>query len=159
MGVKQTMSTLYMLVGVPGSGKSTWVNNQSWSKNCVYLSSDNFIEEYATSVGKTYNEVFNEYVKTATQLLTKRAITANVAESDAIWDQTNMSIKSRASKLKLFPCYKKIAVVFSKPDDEELARRLANRPGKEISESIITSMINNFQMPTTEEGFDEIWHV
>ena len=153
------MSTLYMLVGIPGSGKSTWANNQSWAKNCVYLSSDKLIEEYATSVGKTYNEVFNEYVKTATQLLTKRAITANVSETDAIWDQTNMSIKSRKDKLKLFPCYKKIAVVFSKPDDAELARRLANRPGKHISDNVITSMINNFQMPTTEEGFDEIWHV
>ena len=148
-----------MLVGIPGSGKSTWVSNQSWASKCVYLSSDKFIEEYAVSVNKTYNEVFNEYVKTATQRLNKQAITANVAESDAIWDQTNMSIKSRKDKLKLFPCYKKIAVVFSNPDDEELARRLASRPGKHISDAVIKSMINNFQMPTVEEGFDEIWHV
>ena len=153
------MSTLYMLVGVPGSGKSTWVNNQSWASKCVYLSSDKFIEDYATSVNKTYNEVFGEYVKTATDLLTKRAITTNVAETDAIWDQTNMSIKSRASKLKLFPCYKKIAVVFRTPDDDELARRLASRPGKHISDAVIKSMINNFQMPTLEEGFDDIWNV
>lgn len=153
------MSTLYMLVGVPGSGKSTWVNQQSWSKSCVYLSSDKFIDEYAESVNKTYNEVFNEYIKTATQLLTKQAITVNVAETDAIWDQTNMSVKTRSSKLKLFPCYKKIAVVFKTPDKEELARRIASRPGKHISDSIISSMINNFEMPTEEEGFSEIWHV
>jgi len=153
------MNTIYMLVGVPGSGKSTWVENQNWSKSCVYLSSDKFIEDYAASVGKTYNEVFNEYVKTATQLLNKRAITTNVAETDAIWDQTNLTVKSRASKLKLFPCYKKIAVVFKTPDAEELARRLASRPGKNISDAVMASMTNIFQMPTEEEGFAEIWHV
>jgi predicted kinase len=148
-----------MLVGVPGSGKSTWVGDQSWAKNCVYLSSDKFIEDYAMSVEKTYNAVFNEYVKTATHLLTKHAITTNVAETDAIWDQTNLTVKSRASKLKLFPCYKKIAVVFATPDTHELARRLASRPGKSISDAIMASMTSIFQMPTTEEGFDEIWHV
>ena len=148
-----------MLIGIPGSGKTTWASNQSWATRCVHLSSDKFIESYAESQGKTYNEVFTEYVKTATQLLTKQAITANVAGTNAIWDQTNMSIKSRKDKLKLFPCYKKIAVVFATPDDDELARRLATRPGKHISDNVITSMINNFQMPTIEEGFDEIWHV
>lgn len=148
-----------MLVGIPGSGKSTWVSTQSWSKNCVHLSSDKFIEEYAKLVNKTYNEVFDEYVKTATHRLTKHAITTNVAGSDAIWDQTNLTVKSRASKLKLFPCYKKIAVVFATPDSHELARRLASRPGKSISDAIIASMTSIFQMPTTEEGFDEIWHV
>jgi len=153
------MSVLYMLVGVPGSGKSTWIENQSWSKSCVHLSSDKFIEEYAVSVGKTYNEVFDEYVKTAAQLLTKRAITTNVAETDAIWDQTNLTVKSRAGKLKLFPCYRKIAVVFSTPDTTELARRLASRPGKNISDAVIASMTSIFQMPSEEEGFAEIWHV
>jgi predicted kinase len=147
-----------MLVGIPGSGKSTWVNNQSWAKSCVYLSSDKFIEDYATSVNKTYNEVFDEYIKTAGHLLNKQAITANVAESDAIWDQTNLTVKSRASKLKIFPCYKKIAVVFNTPEADELARRLANRPGKSISDAVIASMTNIFEMPTIEEGFSEIWH-
>jgi predicted kinase len=147
-----------MLVGIPGSGKSTWVNNQSWAKSCVYLSSDKFIEDYATLVNKTYNEVFDEYIKTAGQLLNKQAITANVAESDAIWDQTNLTVKSRASKLKIFPCYKKIAVVFKTPEADELARRLANRPGKSIPDAVIASMTNIFEMPTIEEGFSEIWH-
>jgi predicted kinase len=82
-----------MLVGVPGSGKSTWIENQNWSKNCVHLSSDKFIDNYASSLGKTYNDVFNEYVKTATQLLNKQAITTNVSETDAIWDQTNLTDK------------------------------------------------------------------
>lgn len=152
------MNTLYMLVGIPGSGKSTWVNNQSWAKKCIYLSSDKFIEEYAASVDKTYNEVFDEYIKTAGQLLNKQAITANVSETDAIWDQTNLTVKSRAGKLKLFPCYRKIAVVFKTPEADELAKRLASRPGKHISDAIIASMTSIFEMPTLEEGFAEIWH-
>jgi predicted kinase len=148
-----------MLVGVPGSGKSTWISNQHWAKNCVHLSTDKFIDEYAASVSKTYNEVFTDYIKTATHMLNKQAITTNVAESDVIWDQTNLTVKSRANKLKIFRCYKKTAVVFATPDSHELAKRLASRPGKSISDAVMASMTSIFQMPTTEEGFDEIWHV
>ena len=46
-----------MLIGVPGSGKSTWVENQDWAKNCVYVSTDQYVEAYAKGLGKTYNEV------------------------------------------------------------------------------------------------------
>ena len=150
--------TLYMLIGVPGSGKSTWVAKQQWASNCVLLSTDKFIDAYALSIGKTYNDVFTDYIKTATQMLSKLAITTTVAETSAIWDQTNLSIKSRRDKIKLFLGYKRIAVVFPTPNMEELTIRLASRPGKHISNKVITSMINSFQMPTTEEGFDEIWY-
>jgi predicted kinase len=57
----------------------------------------------------------------------------------------------------MLPEYKHIAVVFRTPDEEELARRLANRPGKEIPQEVVLNMINNFEMPTEEEGFAEIW--
>jgi gluconate kinase len=54
--------------------------------------------------------------------------------------------------------YRMIAVVFKIPDVEELERRLNSRPGKHIPNHVMKSMINGFQMPTVEEGFDEIWH-
>ena len=51
---------LYVLVGVPGSGKSTWVANQQWTEDCARVSTDEYVEMYAQSVGKTYTEVFHD---------------------------------------------------------------------------------------------------
>jgi hypothetical protein len=33
-----------------------------------------------------------------------------------------------------------------------------SRPGKDIPDHVIASMIASFQMPTEEEGFKEIWN-
>ncbi len=146
-----------MLIGVPGSGKSTWTANQDWAKDCSIVSSDRFIDEHAAKEGKTYNEVFNDYVKIATKLMENQVLIAQAINMDIIWDQTNMSAKSRAKKLAMLPNYEKIAVVFDTPPKEELDRRLASRPGKMISETIVNSMISSYNEPTEEEGFKEIW--
>ena len=39
------MPTVYVLVGIPGSGKSTWISQQDWAKDCVIASTDNSIEQ------------------------------------------------------------------------------------------------------------------
>jgi heterogeneous nuclear ribonucleoprotein U-like protein 1 len=153
------MSTIYMLIGVPGSGKSTYVNNHQWTKDCDYISSDHYIEEYAKKVGKTYSEVFADYIQTAIQLMNADAEKAKQAGHDIIWDQTNTSAKARANRLRMFPDYYKVAIVFPTPEPEELERRLASRPGKTIPPDIIKSMIANLQLPTEDEGFDRVINV
>jgi hypothetical protein len=40
----------------------------------------------------------------------------------------------------------------------ELKQRLASRPGKEIPDAVVEGMLASFEMPTEEEGFDEIWY-
>jgi hypothetical protein len=57
----------------------------------------------------------------------------------------------------MLPDYEHIAVVFQTPNADELARRLASRPGKNIPAGVVKSMIRGFQMPTEAEGFKEIW--
>ena len=42
--------------------------------------------------------------------------------------------------------------------DEELKKRLASRGGKKIPWSVIESMRDNWEEPTEEEGFNEIWY-
>lgn len=151
-----TMPKLYVLVGVPGSGKSTWVSNQKWAENCVYISSDKHIENYAAEQGKTYNEVFKNYATTAVSLMLDDVVAARNEGKDIIWDQTSVNIKSRKKKFTMLPDYYHIAVVFPTPEPEEHARRL-NRPGKHIPKDVLQSMIDTFVMPTEEEGFKEIW--
>ena len=153
------MPKCYQLIGVPGSGKSTWITQQEWANGIPVLSTDNFVEAYALKEGKTYNEVFKDYMPIAVKLMANQALICQANNLDVIWDQTSVSVVSRRKKFNTLPKYEHIAVVFKTPDAEELARRLASRPGKNIPDHVIRSMIDNFEMPTEEEGFKEIWYV
>ena len=54
-----------MLIGVPASGKSTWVNKSIGSIMCndtfVY-STDAYIEKIAENLGMTYDDVFKDII-------------------------------------------------------------------------------------------------
>ena len=150
------MPKCYQLIGVPGAGKSTWITKQEWAKDCVVVSTDEFVEAYAKQQGKTYNEVFDAYMSLAVQLMADKVVKAREEGKDIIWDQTSMSIKSRKRKFNMLRDYEHIAVVFKTPEPDELQRRLASRPGKNIPDHVMKSMMDNFDMPTTDEGFTEI---
>lgn len=151
------MNKCYQLIGVPGAGKSTWIANQEWAVDMPVISTDNFVEAYAKEQGKTYSEVFDEYMPIAVRLMANQVLICKANGLDVIWDQTSTSVSSRKKKFNMLPDYEHIAVVFTTPDSEELSRRLASRPGKHIPKHVIKSMITNFEMPTEEEGFKEIW--
>ena len=155
------MPKCYQLVGVPGSGKSTWVSNQDWAGDCTYVSTDMWVEMEAERVGKTYSEIFTEYMPKAVELMASQVELARDISRDIIWDQTSTTIKSRARKFNMLPDYEHIAIVFRTPDHKELMRRLESRwdSGKIIPEHVIASMIASWEEPTEEEGFKEIWWV
>ena len=153
------MPKCYQLIGVPGSGKSTWVKNQIWALGLTVISTDNFVEAYANQQGRTYSEVFKDYMPTAIDLMIQQVAFAQQHGHTVIWDQTSTTVASRRKKFRMLPDYQHIAVVFKTPDPEELSRRLASRPGKIIPEEIVQDMIDRFEMPTLAEGFQEIWHV
>lgn len=153
------MPKCYQLVGVPGSGKSTWISKQDWTVTCAKISTDKWVEIYAKEVGLTYSEVFEAFMPMAVELMAKEVVAARELGRDIIWDQTSTTVKSRAKKFHMLPDYEHIAVVFRVPDTAELARRLAARPGKNIPDSVMKSMIDSFEMPTEAEGFKEIWYV
>ena len=153
------MPKCYQLVGMPASGKSTWIKNQDWMLGLTIVSTDPFVEDYAREQGKTYSEVFAEYMPRAIDLMIEQVVFAREHGHTVIWDQTSTTVKSRARKFHMLPNYEHIAVVFKTPDHTELMRRLMSRPGKEIPDHVIASMIASWEMPTEEEGFTEIWRV
>lgn len=154
------MNKFYVLVGVPGSGKTTWVNQQSFNTDhTVYVSTDMFVERYAQQVGKTYTEVFAEYMPRAIDEMMDLVFYALENRYDVVWDQTSTTRPTRRKKLKYVPNgYEKIAVVFPIPDPVTHAKWL-NRPGKEIPDEVVQDMIARFEMPTLAEGFDKIIEV
>ena len=151
------MAKCYQLIGVPGSGKSTWINNQDWAKDCVIVSTDAWVEREADRLGKTYNDVFKDYMPKAVEMMVIQVENAREKNLDIIWDQTSVNVKSRKKKFNMLPDYEHIAVVFKTPDADELQRRLNSRPGKNIPDHVIKSMIDSTVLPTEEEGFKEIW--
>ena len=151
------MAKCYQLVGVPASGKSTWIKSQDWSKDCAIVSTDMWVELEAERVGKTYSEIFDEYMPHAVKLMANHVELARDKGMDIIWDQTSTGVKARARKFNMLPDYEHVAVVFKTPEPGELARRLASRPGKNIPDHVMRSMIDNFEMPTLDEGFTQVW--
>ena len=151
------MSKVYVLVGVPGSGKTTWIKNQLWTLGMPVISTDNFVEDYARQQGKTYSEVFDEYMPTAVKLMAEQVVFYRENGVDMIWDQTSTTVKSRKRKFAMLSDYEHIAIVFDTPEWKELKRRLDSREGKHIPKEVIESMIKDFEMPTEEEGYKEIW--
>ena len=152
------MPRLYMLVGVPGSGKSTWIRSRN--HDAVIASTDDKIEAAAAAQGLTYDAVFESEFKAANAALREDVKQAVKDQRDIIWDQTNLTAKSRRSKLGQVPKhYERIALYFPTPDGEELARRLASRVGKTIPVHVMASMIASLEPPVPSEGFDAIYHV
>ena len=147
---------LLVLVGVPGSGKSTWISNQPWSAAWHIVSTDKHVDAYAASVGKSYSEVFEEYMPTAVQLMADDLVKARAAYKNIVWDQTSVTRLSRMKKLRMLPEYEATAMVFSTPAEDELSRRLKSRPGKVIPQRVLIQMIAGWEDPTLAEGFSKI---
>ena len=59
-----TPPLLFMLAGIPTSGKSTYISKLLRDfPDAVVISTDDYIEAVARETGKTYNEVFNDNIK------------------------------------------------------------------------------------------------
>jgi predicted kinase len=153
MSVQQTRNEFYMLVGLPGTGKSTFCNQLNIDREFTVISSDDIMEMIGKRYHFTYNELFSDITYSFSEKMMFNIARLAIERNDRIiWDQTNLTVKSRAKKLAMIPKhYLKHAVVFNIPDDWET--RL-NRPGKTIPTNVLETMKQSFQMPTEAEGFD-----
>jgi len=141
-----------MLVGIPTSGKSTYVDKllaMDYWENSVVLSTDYFIEFYAKKQNKTYNEVFDEYIKEATQMMEMNINYAIDNGKDIIWDQTNLTAGSRRKKLRRLPAQYHRGVIYFEVSLEEALERNNHREGKFIPESILKRMYHQFEKPSS----------
>lgn len=148
-----------MLCGIPTSGKSTYVEKllklEYW-KNAVVLSTDYYIDYYAKKLGKTYNEVFDEYIDEATQSMNKCLNFAINNDKDIIYDQTNLSRKTRRKKLSKIPSYYQKGIVYFEIELEEALKRNEHREGKYIPKSVLRRMYHQFEVPSIDEGVDYV---
>lgn len=149
---------IYVMVGIPASGKSTirdTILNQLSMKDVVVISSDDFIEKYASNVGLTYSEVFTDAIKLAGAHVHNSFEDAIQARKNIIWDQTNTTIPKRRSILNRVPKeYTKVAVFVNTPLEAALERN--SKRERKIPEHVIETMHSQLQEPSPDEGFDTI---
>ena len=146
-----------MLIGPTLSGKSTYIRNNY--PNTEVISRDEIVMEVFGS--RDYNLAFKEVdQKEVDRVLAKRLKDANDLKTSVIIDMTNMTVKRRMATLRYFDKdFSRLAVVFPILSDEEYTKRNIDRKSKEnkwIPPFVIKSMIDSYQEPTLEEGYDRI---
>jgi predicted ABC-type ATPase len=159
------MPTCYVMIGLPASGKSTFMNfvyDPEFSDTVFVYSTDNVLERIAKQLGKTYDDVFQNHIdsaKTESDIWLAEAIKMKV---DIYCDQTNLGVKKRRGiidKMKRAG-YDVEAIVFRAPESEddiiEWNHRLKSRKGKTIPDNVIHNMVNSYVEPTLDEGFNKI---
>lgn len=142
---------LILLVGIPGSGKTTYAENYipDYPKESKHLSSDLIRKElYGNeSIQGNPAEVFS--------LMQQRAIEALNNGNDVVYDATNVTRKDRASIINICPKFAKIEAHIIWAPIEECVKRDASRD-RTVGKDVIDRMLKKFQSPYYDEGIDEI---
>ena len=155
------MPKCYILIGLPGVGKSTWLQESQdfIPRFLCFLSSDAIIEIIAREFGYEYDDIFSDVVKFADRVFWDDLKIAGNKRANFAVDRTNLTRKSRKKIMDALPGYEFVAVEFAKPDETEWRRRLNSRKGKTIPEHVLESMQNSYEPATRQEGFSEIINV
>lgn len=152
------MPKCYILIGVPGSGKSTWITRQKIVDIRYVASTDAIIEQIAGGFNMTYDEGFSDLIKFAEKVMWSEIKMAAELGHTIYIDRTNMSEKSRKKFISFLKPYGYTfeAIDFETPEDEEWERRLASRLGKTIPKHVLEAMADNYEMPLMSEGFEKV---
>lgn len=157
------MPTCTVFVGLPALGKSTIIKKMKNEENWIY-STDMYIDAVAEDNSITYSEAFASNIDAATKFNEQKLKTMIGLGRDIIWDQTNLGKGKRRKIINRMrdAGYTVNCVCLVPPeaghldDQKEWKRRLESRPGKTIPIHVLSNMIENFSVPTSAEGFDNI---
>jgi predicted kinase len=148
------MSKTHVLVGLPGSGKSTFAKALNAHGDYTIISRDDIVEEYAEAHGLTYDQAWSLTLQTADSDMEARLEMALERGDMIIWDQTNLTVKSRRRVLnRLKGWHNTIYATYFEVDEAVRQARLAQRHGKTIPPHIEEQMRRSYVRPSVEEGF------
>lgn len=141
---------LFMMVGIPGSGKSYESEVIAKEHDAVIHASDKIREEFSKNpnLKGDNNLVFNQL-----HFRIQRDLKVG---KNVVYDATNINSKRRKAflnSIKSIPC-EKIAIIMATPY-EQCIKNNAERESS-IPERVIEKMYKNFQVPYYYEGFDVI---
>ena len=132
-----------VLIGIPYSGKSTFVSEHAWLRQLPKISFD---DEVMTLTGGDYSQ-WSEVAEQAGINVEAKQIALIEAKRSFLIDKTNVSTLER-DKLMLTlkeHGYVTAAIVFEPPTKNELKRRRQKRTDKIIPVEVIAQMRRNFE--------------
>lgn len=150
----------YVLIGLPGSGKSTWAAKHL--PEAAVACADTTLMRLAREQGVRYDEVLHQ--RSFAQALSEFQRTvaeAIILRKDVVLDQINHTRAARARKLDAIPpWYQRVAVYFPVTVEEAFERtqkrEAAEGPGgRRVPASVILSIAEQLQAPEPSE-FDAI---
>jgi len=158
------MITVYMTVGLPGSGKSTWSKAFSnKNSNTVVVNRDAFRHMFKGEY--VYDITLEHLVKGAAKQTFIECLNENY---DIVIDETNFLKRVRKEWIDAVKEYEKdhtrvnlVAVVFTEMRNN-LSNRMNNDRGisKEQWDTVIQGMKDKFEpVQQWEEGFDKVIHI
>lgn len=145
INVSDKGKVLFLLVGPPASGKSTWGKQYSADNNVTYVSTDGIRGEIGTGEG-------DQSVSAAAFSIARNRATQSLSSGKSVMiDATNVNPKARKDWIKLAKDQGAftVAVTFEVPYDE-LLRRDAKRE-RHVPPDVIKSFVDRYQRPTTQE--------
>ena len=135
------------MVGIPGSGKTTYTN-KNFKDIAVVIHSDAVREELGDTENNRTTEVWS--------VINNRISDAIKNNLSIVLDATNVSRKDRMRTLSHFigKGYKKHCVVIL--CDFETCQKQNNSRDRIVPDKVLKSMLTRFQVPIYEEGWDDI---
>jgi predicted kinase len=151
--VKMDMPILYLMVGVPASGKSTYAKRlMEVSDNSVYISRDEIRFSLLGAKDGYFakeDQVFRTYISKINEAL--------ALGKDVYADATHIDGSSRVKVLRQvkYPCHK-VAIVMLQPLQMCLERNAKRLGRTRVPDKAVVAMHRKLTMPTEREGFERV---
>lgn len=145
------MNKFYMLIGLPGSGKSTIAKNMvKKDKNIEIFSSDKLRAELwgSEEIQGDNTVLFNE--------LHSRIKKCIKDGRDCIYDATNISANRRKAFLDEIKKYKVKKICIFALTSLDKCKQNNNKRDRKVPEYVIENMYKTFDIPQYREGWDNI---
>ncbi len=151
------MANLYLMCGVPGSGKSTFLKKYVTIEDnkCIIISRD----EIRFSLLKEGEEYFSHEDKVV-KIFWEKINNALAAGYDVFVDQTSINPRSRKWLLEHTNNYDEVIVIWIDTTLEDCIKNNENRKGtnRYVPIDTIINMKEKFVKPSFNEGFSKIYH-